>query len=74
PDKFDESESIKLSNEERQAPDVDTIHLTNSHQAFSSSSSSTGHFIVHEGNLIEQESNNMTNTCLNSVTKRRSTV
>ncbi|CAF3877318.1 unnamed protein product [Rotaria magnacalcarata] len=75
PDKFDESESIKLSNEERQAPDVDTIHRTNSHQAFSSSSSSsTGHFIVHEGNLIEQESNNMTNTCLNSVTKRRSTV
>ncbi|CAF4836264.1 unnamed protein product, partial [Rotaria sp. Silwood2] len=50
----------------------DTVLPTNSDLAFPSSS--TRYFIVHKGNLIEQESNNITNRCLNSIVKRRSTI
>ncbi|CAF2632343.1 unnamed protein product [Rotaria sp. Silwood2] len=77
PENLDESPSIELSNDDkkndrRQNTLSDTIRRTNSDRLFPLSS--TRYLIVHEGNLIEQESNNVTNTCLNSNIKRRSTI
>ncbi|CAF2410887.1 unnamed protein product [Rotaria sp. Silwood2] len=77
PENLDESTSIELSNDDkkndrRQNTLTDTVLRTNSDLAFPSSS--TRYFIVHKGNLIEQESNNITNRCLNSIVKRRSTI
>ncbi|CAF1073951.1 unnamed protein product [Rotaria sordida] len=80
PENLNEPKNIKLSNDDKKndrRPDTlaGTVHRTNSDPSFpSSSSSSTRYFIVHEGNLIEQKSNNITNTCLNSTVKRRSTI
>ncbi|CAF4604697.1 unnamed protein product, partial [Rotaria sp. Silwood2] len=77
PENLDELTSIELSNddkknERRQYTLTDTVPRTNSDLAFPSSS--TRYFIVHEGNLIEQESNNITNRRLNSIVKRQSTI
>ncbi|CAF4010709.1 unnamed protein product, partial [Rotaria sp. Silwood2] len=74
---LDESTSIELSNDDkkndrRQNILTDTILCTNSDLTFPSSS--TRYFIVHKENLIEQESNNITNRCLNSIVKHRSTI
>ncbi|CAF4869841.1 unnamed protein product, partial [Rotaria sp. Silwood1] len=49
-----------------------TLRHTNSDRSFPLSS--TRYFIVQEGNLIEQESNNITNSDLNEIVKRRSTI
>ncbi|CAF0833175.1 unnamed protein product [Rotaria sordida] len=77
PENLDESSSIKFNNDgkkddRRQDTLARSVRRTNSDPSFPLSS--TRYFIVHEGNLIEQESNKMTNTCLNSIVKCRSTI
>ncbi|CAF4830663.1 unnamed protein product, partial [Rotaria sp. Silwood2] len=67
---LDELTIIELSNDDKKNDRqlytlTDTVLRTNSDLAFPSSS--TRYFIVHEGNLIEQESNNITNRRLNSI-------
>ncbi|CAF3697645.1 unnamed protein product [Rotaria sordida] len=76
-DNFDESTSVKLSNDDkkndrRQDILAGSVRRTNSEPSFPSSS--TRYFIIHEENLIEQESNNITNACFNSIVNRRSTI
>ncbi|CAF2777765.1 unnamed protein product [Rotaria sp. Silwood2] len=77
PENLDESTSINLSNDDKknyQQQDtlVGTLLCTN----FDSSLPlpSTRYFTVHEENLIEQESNSITNTCFNSTVTHQSTI
>ncbi|CAF4166245.1 unnamed protein product, partial [Rotaria sp. Silwood2] len=77
PENLDEWKSIELSNDDkkndrRQNTLADTIRRTNSDRSFPLSS--TRYLIAHEEKLIEQELNNIPNTCLNSNIKRRSTI
>ncbi|CAF5156203.1 unnamed protein product, partial [Rotaria sp. Silwood1] len=67
PENLDESTNIKLTNDDkkndrRQDALTSSVRRTSSDPSFPLSS--TRYFIVHDGNLIEQESNKITNTCL----------
>ncbi|CAF1400942.1 unnamed protein product, partial [Rotaria sp. Silwood1] len=77
PENLDESTNIKLTNDDkkndrRQDALTSSVRRTSSDPSFPLSS--TRYFIVHDGNLIEQESNKITNTCLNPIVKCRSTI